>query len=146
HPQTHELQDQNPYYELADTKYINFTNSSSATSKRVSKSRRASPSQSEGGLIRKATNKSAKAKGKQRVKQDEPLLDDDWERELKSKILSDEDLHLRILRYEPIHFDVFLKKVTTGEKPSGKLKLALRTFLDKQAVNFYGAEPSGRRR
>lgn len=31
-------------------------------------------------------------------------------------------------------------------RSSAKLKFHLREFLDKQAINFYGAEPVGRRK
>jgi len=75
--------------------------------------------------------------------------DEVWERKMMEKIIRDTDLHLRILRYEPIHFDVFLQLAVEGSSSSGKLKLRLRSFLDKQAIHFYGAVPStgrGRRR
>ncbi|KAG5650756.1 hypothetical protein H0H81_011147 [Sphagnurus paluster] len=65
-----------------------------------------------------------------------------WEAAMKEKILRDKDLHLRILRYEPIHFDLFLG--IAGEETDlsvGKLKLRLRTFLDNQGIQFYGADP-----
>jgi len=53
-------------------------------------------------------------------------------------IMLDSDLHLRILRYEPIHFDVFLEIARQYAPPGGKLKRHLRMFLDHQAIVFYG--------
>ncbi|KAJ3739521.1 hypothetical protein DFH05DRAFT_1530306 [Lentinula detonsa] len=73
------------------------------------------------------------------------VADETWVADLRKRILADTALHLRILRFEPIHFDVFLSKVGI-QQPSAKVKLHLREFLDKQAINFYGAEPVGRRR
>ncbi|KAJ3821685.1 hypothetical protein F5880DRAFT_1580271 [Lentinula raphanica] len=74
-------------------------------------------------------------------------VDETWIEDLKTKILEDEALHLRILRLEPIHFDVFLLKVgSTYQQSSGKLRSHLREFLDKQGINFYGAESMGRQR
>jgi len=61
-----------------------------------------------------------------------------WQLHMMHNITLDSDLHLRILRYEPIHFEVFLEIATRYAPPSGKLKLHLRTFLDNQAIIFYG--------
>ncbi|KAG5716685.1 hypothetical protein E4T56_gene16238 [Termitomyces sp. T112] len=69
------------------------------------------------------------------------------ELKLKDKILEDTDLHLRILRYEPIHFDVFLKLMLDDPFPlvSEKARLRMRSLLDKQAIHFYGSEKTKRR-
>ncbi|KZP17310.1 hypothetical protein FIBSPDRAFT_934148 [Athelia psychrophila] len=144
-PRTHIIQDQSLYHELPHTDLIG-THPSPATNQRVSKPRRSSSSSSEGPTARVTVKKSARSRGKQPAKKDKPLFNDVWEQELKNRILRDETLHLRILRYEPLHFDIFLAMVATDNKPSGILKLALRTFLDKQAINFYGADPSKRSR
>ncbi|KAI0375702.1 hypothetical protein BV20DRAFT_1047981 [Pilatotrama ljubarskyi] len=64
---------------------------------------------------------------------------------MKAAILKDEALHLRILRYEPIHFDVFLQMaVDLGipEKPKAAFRGKVRAFLDQKAIDFYGADPS----
>lgn len=73
---------------------------------------------------------------------------------LRTRILADTQLYLRILRYEPICFDTFLQLITDPdtdssssdsdlskekEKPrvkiTGALKLQVRGFLDKQVSN-----------
>ncbi|KAJ7044487.1 hypothetical protein C8F04DRAFT_1249772 [Mycena alexandri] len=82
-------------------------------------------------------------KKKRSRKKNEDEFDENWELGLKKKILEDrDDLQLRILRYEPINFDVFLRLATEDEedKASARLRLKLRAFLDKQAINFYGGE------
>ncbi|KAJ7507961.1 hypothetical protein B0H11DRAFT_2218755 [Mycena galericulata] len=77
----------------------------------------------------------------------EDEFDEKWELALKQKIMKDRDLHHRILRYEPINFEIFSQLATEGEPVSGRLKLKLRVFLDKQAINFHGGEAgrTGRR-
>ncbi|KAI1796322.1 hypothetical protein LXA43DRAFT_1161378 [Ganoderma leucocontextum] len=63
---------------------------------------------------------------------------------LKDAILKDETLHLRILRYEPVHFDVFMQLAADAgvtEKKT-KLKGKVRMFLDQKAIHFHGAEPT----
>ncbi|KAJ3854217.1 hypothetical protein EV368DRAFT_63437 [Lentinula lateritia] len=75
------------------------------------------------------------------------VIDEAWAEDIRNKIMKDTTLHLRILRFEPIHFDVFLSKIERqDQQPSAKLKHHLREFLDKEAINFYGAEPVGRQR
>ncbi|KAI0335528.1 hypothetical protein GY45DRAFT_1350736 [Cubamyces sp. BRFM 1775] len=72
------------------------------------------------------------------------ISQDELNAKMKEAILKDEALHLRILRYEPIHFDVFLQiAVDLGipAKRSG-LKGKVRAFLDQKAIHFYGADPS----
>ncbi|KAF8897673.1 hypothetical protein BD779DRAFT_1492046 [Infundibulicybe gibba] len=79
-------------------------------------------------IFTKTPSRTRKAKSKEAPNVTE--LDDSWEKRLTETIQEDDNLHLRILRYEP---------------SSGKLKSKLRLFLDKQAIHFYGAEPTGRR-
>ncbi|KAI0053015.1 hypothetical protein FA95DRAFT_1552905, partial [Auriscalpium vulgare] len=59
---------------------------------------------------------------------------------LKQLIIQDNELHLRILRYEPVDFNVFLALAETLNVSSRGLKLKVRAFLDEQAINFFGAE------
>ncbi|KAJ7129520.1 hypothetical protein C8R44DRAFT_80246 [Mycena epipterygia] len=80
------------------------------------------------------------SKTKRSRKKGEDEYDENWELRLKDRIVKDRDLHLRILRYEPINFEVFLPLATNGEVAGARLKLKLRAFLDKQAINFYGGE------
>ncbi|KIY49345.1 hypothetical protein FISHEDRAFT_72678 [Fistulina hepatica ATCC 64428] len=52
---------------------------------------------------------------------------------LVGSVKQDRNLYLRILRYEPIHFDVFQKLISPAAsgRTSGKFKLRLRAALDK---------------
>ncbi|KZW04126.1 hypothetical protein EXIGLDRAFT_828049 [Exidia glandulosa HHB12029] len=64
-------------------------------------------------------------------------------------ILSNKQLHERILRYEPIHFDVFAKLALDYGFEKRTLFTKLRTFLDQEAINFHTNQPdapSSRRR
>ncbi|RPD81040.1 hypothetical protein L226DRAFT_608344 [Lentinus tigrinus ALCF2SS1-7] len=72
------------------------------------------------------------------------ISQEDLNTKLKEAILKDTTLHLRVLRYEPIHFDVFMKLATDLGIPAKRsgLKGKVRTFLDQKAIHFYGAEPS----
>ncbi|KAJ8496127.1 hypothetical protein ONZ45_g12570 [Pleurotus djamor] len=54
----------------------------------------------------------------------------DWKQRLKNEIINNEAMYLRILRYEPIHFDEFLSLMP--ERTSGTSRVALRSFLDEQ--------------
>ncbi|KAJ7180252.1 hypothetical protein C8R43DRAFT_941923 [Mycena crocata] len=89
----------------------------------------------------------APSKTKRSRKKADDEFDENWELRIKEKIINDHDLHLRILRYEPINFEVFLQLAAEGAIPGGRLKFKLRSFLDKQAINFYGGETgrTGRR-
>ncbi|KAJ2967910.1 hypothetical protein NUW54_g13368 [Trametes sanguinea] len=72
------------------------------------------------------------------------ISQDEINAKMKEAILKDEALHLRILRYEPIHFDVFLQMAVDLGIPAKRsgLKGKVRAFLDQKAIHFYGAEPS----
>ncbi|KAK7061934.1 hypothetical protein R3P38DRAFT_2493589 [Favolaschia claudopus] len=87
----------------------------------------------------------AKPKPKKNKTKNKEEYDENWERELKEKILADNELYHRILRYEPLNFDIFVK-LATDEDPTARLRLQLRSFLDKQAINFYGGEAQTSRR
>ncbi|KAH8830472.1 hypothetical protein DL96DRAFT_1593050 [Flagelloscypha sp. PMI_526] len=81
--------------------------------------------------------------GKKVSKVAHPNDDDVFEENLKSLIKSNRQLYLKILRYEPIHFNTFLHEFGLGQKPSLKSKLLVRNFLDKQGVHFYGSDARG---
>ncbi|TFK75773.1 hypothetical protein BDN72DRAFT_831209 [Pluteus cervinus] len=87
--------------------------------------------------------KSAKDKDKE-VEQD---YGPQWEETIQNRIMQDIQLYMRILRYEPIHFDVFLQLAASDNSVSSRLlKPKLRLLLDKMAINFWGAETTSRRR
>ncbi|KAL0577073.1 hypothetical protein V5O48_004916 [Marasmius crinis-equi] len=93
----------------------------------------------------KTTKRRRKPAGK--GKEPEVQFDEAWEEQMRNKILADKELHLRILRYEPIPFKTFVDFTTEDDTHlNGKLKLALRQFLDKQAIIFYDEDNIGRRR
>lgn len=87
------------------------------------------------------------------------------EEKLKALIFADEDLYMRILRYEPIEFDVFVRLLKDVKMGKLKMRAAVRGILDKlvsrimidhlldlrfvgeltvcmigQAINFYAAD------
>ncbi|KAL1661475.1 hypothetical protein GGF50DRAFT_129465 [Schizophyllum commune] len=88
-----------------------------------------------------ATTRKPRTKAPKPPKDPEPTFDDAWAGRIRGLITADRALHFRILRYEPISFDVFTQ--LTAHEPgasSGKFKFHLRALLDKLAINFYGAE------
>ncbi|KAF8517827.1 hypothetical protein JB92DRAFT_3142213 [Gautieria morchelliformis] len=88
---------------------------------------------------------------KQRMPEEEcgdNYLSETLDIELNRIIKEDKVLYERILRYEPIHFDVFSNLAGIQKMDSKGFKPKLRAFLDRQAINFYGdsAFVSNRRR
>ncbi|THH33686.1 hypothetical protein EUX98_g582 [Antrodiella citrinella] len=89
------------------------------------------------------------------------LMDDELHLKLKECVLADTDLYLRVLRYEPVHIDHFVKLATDLGLPERGLKLRVKAFLDKQvfrilmltifptseytleAIHFYGHDITG---
>jgi len=69
----------------------------------------------------------------------------DLEKVITGNILNRSALHLRILRYEPIAFDVFLKFITVTESESRRLHAELRAVLDGLGICFYGEQPFRKR-
>ncbi|KAF7790858.1 hypothetical protein EIP86_001816 [Pleurotus ostreatoroseus] len=101
------------------------------------------------------TQKSPSSKSKPRSKAKDKkkgtvLTEEDVHHRLRDRILSDTQLYLRILRYEPLPLDLFVQLLCVDEevKVTGALKAQVRSFLDKQAIQFYDHEPGtrGRRR
>lgn len=92
-------------------------------------------------LIAPSPRATKKAKKSAKEKEPKPIFDDAWAERITKSITADRNLHLRILRYEPINFDVFIQ-LTAHESgaASGKFKFHLRALLDKLAINFYGAD------
>ncbi|KAJ7178997.1 hypothetical protein C8R46DRAFT_1187479 [Mycena filopes] len=127
---------------------ITPSRSPKSKSKKKTTLERKSPKTKATRKVTTATADSPSSPKKRRSRKNEDEFDDNWELGLKQKILEDQaDLQLRILRYEPINFDVFLRLATEDddEKASARLRLKLRAFLDKQAINFYGGEAGGGR-
>lgn len=53
------------------------------------------------------------------------------EEKLKASIFADEELHLRILRYEPIEFEVFVQLLKDVKMGKLRMRAAVRGILDK---------------
>ncbi|KAI0030713.1 hypothetical protein K488DRAFT_87528 [Vararia minispora EC-137] len=64
----------------------------------------------------------------------------------KASILADSALYSRILRYEPVHFDVFYSHAVRLGASERALKAKVRAVLDEEAISFYGADMNRRRR
>ncbi|KIP12702.1 hypothetical protein PHLGIDRAFT_113305 [Phlebiopsis gigantea 11061_1 CR5-6] len=68
------------------------------------------------------------------------LTDEELHEQLRARIEQDTALYHRVLRYEPVHFDVFLALAGSLNVPERGLKLRVRDFLDKQAIHFSGLD------
>ncbi|TBU49596.1 hypothetical protein BD309DRAFT_1026046 [Dichomitus squalens] len=110
-----------------------------------------------GPAIAPATKPPSKKRGRPKANTDESdaevskegkeISQEELNAKLKEAILKDEALHLRVLRYEPIHFDVFMQLAAGVGVTDRKTKLRgkVRAFLDEKAIHFYGADPSKNR-
>ncbi|KAH9843864.1 uncharacterized protein C8Q71DRAFT_852387 [Rhodofomes roseus] len=71
----------------------------------------------------------------------------EFEARLHDAIMQDKNLHLRVIRYEPVHFDLFVQLATDAglmqARKLGLMKSRIRTFLDKMAIHFHGADGPG---
>ncbi|KAG8732133.1 Folylpolyglutamate synthetase [Ceratobasidium sp. 423] len=70
----------------------------------------------------------------------------DIDAKLLELILQNQELYLRILRYEPIKFEDILNMAIENGVPEQGLHVKLRAFLDSQCINFYTAEARGRKK
>ncbi|KDR83603.1 hypothetical protein GALMADRAFT_235876 [Galerina marginata CBS 339.88] len=112
---------------------------------RASKIQKSSPSSPDSSL-EKSLNVTSAAKSETPAKTKRPkktplkkahIFDAEWEEHMKKLILQHVDLHCRILRYEPVHFNEFLELAQLYAPPGSKLKSHLRSFLDNQGIHFY---------
>ncbi|KAF8974449.1 hypothetical protein BDZ97DRAFT_1911630 [Flammula alnicola] len=105
------------------------------------------PSLDKGNILEKPTPKRAvRTRKKSPAKKTKTVynFDEKWETHMEEHIVQDSSLHMRILRYEPVHFNVFLELAQLYAPCSGRLKLNLRKYLDKKAIVFYEQLPWGR--
>ncbi|TEB35600.1 hypothetical protein FA13DRAFT_1728444 [Coprinellus micaceus] len=58
-----------------------------------------------------------------------------WEEELRHKILEDKELHMSILRLQPISLAKVLDLLDAGEKPNAKFERHVSAFLDKEGIH-----------
>ncbi|WWC87235.1 uncharacterized protein L201_002123 [Kwoniella dendrophila CBS 6074] len=63
-------------------------------------------------------------------------------------IMKDQELWMRMLRYEPINFDELVSKsIATGiDKEKRGWKKDLKRYLDLQSISFFTEDPTGQRR
>lgn len=89
---------------------------------------------------------SRKGKGKAKEKEKEAdMTPEELDVLFFGTITGDAQLHLRVLRYEPIHWDEFVARaVAAGVRAKG-WKDRLRVFLDHQGITFYTAVPGQNR-
>lgn len=66
-----------------------------------------------------------------------------WQQEFLTKIMQDVGLYHRILRCEPIHFDVFRRLAPPPTFP-GVFRRQIIEFLDQHAINYLGYSTIGR--
>ncbi|OBZ76076.1 hypothetical protein A0H81_04012 [Grifola frondosa] len=107
--------------------------------KEVASQDEAPSSPREPGKVRKPRKKKA-AEQDEDVAGGPEVAEVELNAKLKDAILKDQELHLRVLRYEPVHFDVFLQLALDLGMPARSLRLKVRSFLDRQAIHFYGAD------
>ncbi|KAI0347519.1 hypothetical protein BDW22DRAFT_1351967 [Trametopsis cervina] len=91
------------------------------------------------GLYRAKKAKKARSKKQKeapRAPQTILMTDEELYTHLQSSILNDRELHHRVLRYEPVNFDVFLKLATDPGVSTRGLEIRVKDFLDKQAIHF----------
>ncbi|WWD00321.1 hypothetical protein V866_007232 [Kwoniella sp. B9012] len=94
----------------------------------------------------------AKAKAKEKEKErEEPrgkTTYEDLSKMFYKLIMDDQELYLRILRYEPISFDELISKsIASGiDKEKRGWKKDLKRYLDLQSISFFTEDPTGQRR
>ncbi|OJT10172.1 hypothetical protein TRAPUB_13277 [Trametes pubescens] len=90
------------------------------------------PAQKKRGRRKKAAAEASDAEGAEGKVAD--ISQDELNAKMKEAVLADAALHLRILRYEPIHFDVFLQMAVALGMPAKRsgLKNKVRAFLDQK--------------
>jgi len=97
--------------------------------------------------VKKPQSKKKGNNGEGRLREPD-IPDNEFYAKMKEAVLADRALHLRVLRYEPIHVDTFIQLAQRQDLPiRGHLKLKgrVRAFLDKQAIHYYGADATSRR-
>lgn len=81
----------------------------------------------------------SKSKGKGKAKED--MTPEQLDELFFAMIRDDDEFYLRILRYEPIHWDEFLSRAIRDGAYGKGWKDRLRAFLDRQGITFYTADP-----
>lgn len=81
----------------------------------------------------------SKSKGKGKAKED--MTHEQLDELFFAMIGNDDEFYLRILRYEPIHWDEFISRAIRAGAHAKGWKDRLRSFLDRQGITFYTADP-----
>lgn len=87
----------------------------------------------------KASEPATPSKSKGKGKAD--MTPDELDALFFAMIRDDDPFYLRILRYEPIHWDEFLSRAIRAGAQGKGWKDRLRSFLDRQGITFYTADP-----
>ncbi|KAG6854859.1 hypothetical protein C0991_012049 [Blastosporella zonata] len=119
---------ENPLSKLPSTPPRAITKSTPIRTPRSKTHRSASPKTRTSATRRNRSPSKLVAKGKKMA--DEPI--ESLELRIRELIMDDTNLFLRVLRYEPIHFDVFLQLMFGGSPASKKQKAQLCSVLDKK--------------
>ncbi|TFK55914.1 hypothetical protein OE88DRAFT_681265 [Heliocybe sulcata] len=97
---------------------------------------------SSSGSVQSGTPKSTrKRKSKATTGQEDDVKEDKFKEAMRNAIMQDKTLHLRILRYEPIHYDVFVQLAVDQGFPLRGLNPKLMSCLDDLAIIYHGAGP-----
>ncbi|PCH41238.1 hypothetical protein WOLCODRAFT_162921 [Wolfiporia cocos MD-104 SS10] len=100
-----------------------------------------------------STSAKSKSKRKATRRAESPpegwVSDVEFDNTLREAVLRDRELYLRVLRYEPVHLEVFLQLATEVGLDRGRRRnlmiVKVRQFLDKHAIHFFGAVERTRR-
>ncbi|KAF8341570.1 uncharacterized protein EI90DRAFT_3034481 [Cantharellus anzutake] len=127
--------------DAASTSSASSTNTLQVNSAKVTARRSAKPSRAKSNKYRAKTVVTSSSV---------PLHDDAAvDNLLERMILDDKKLHLRVLRYEPINFEVFYNLALAQNLNPKGLRRRLLSFLDSQCIQFQQSGPpntAGRRR
>ncbi|ORX34397.1 hypothetical protein BD324DRAFT_657762 [Kockovaella imperatae] len=74
------------------------------------------------------------------------FVEKDLEKAFKTMILEDEEMYVRILRYEPMSFDELVAKAIRRGIEAVGWKGQLARFLDLQGITYFTGDPQGARR
>nr|XP_019047449.1 hypothetical protein I302_04062 [Kwoniella bestiolae CBS 10118]OCF26379.1 hypothetical protein I302_04062 [Kwoniella bestiolae CBS 10118] len=102
------------------------------------------------GDSQESASTTAKSKGKAKEKEQPKgkATYEDLSKMFYKLIMDDDELYLRILRYEPISFDELVSKsIAAGiDREKRGWKKDLKKYLDLQSISFFSEDPTGQRR
>lgn len=104
--------------------------------------RRTAPRAGEGAGSTANAEAASTSKGKGKGKEKQDMSEEELDKLFFAMIRDDDLFYLRILRYEPIHWDEFISRAIRAGADAKGWKERLRIFLDRQGITFYTADPS----